>query len=421
MSTIAFRACLAALALACAARAQLTPQIGNDLPLNNEGDVFFLFSDPSVGASTGSFPPDFGGDLYWKVLPRDVLRTPSGTIELSALEFEITDSDPSTPAAPFDLMITRGKPSAIFPGAIQPDFSDPNAVFLSLGTGVVPSICTFVPAFCPPTCLPIPPDISNSWTIRAQLGTCAGDGLVFPADGTQDLVVTAFVPGGMTSSGPGSCPSFTGGDYVSMDLHSTDETPAAWLGFGLSGLGGFQIGGSAFLHPDLIAETWALRTEFCTPILNTAISTDPFFSGAALVGTPWASVRTQGIAGVHPSIGSGVETMQYVLYDKQGIGDVAFAAASLAPLLPAPGLNLFGAFLLLNPTDPTVTASLRSGPVLAKTVGGPPNDDGIFASGAPLPLPAGAAGLTISSQALILDPGTFTARSSQVTRTHLHF
>jgi len=419
MSTTPFRASLAALALACAARAQLTPQVGNDLPLNNEADTMFVYSDPSVGSTTSGFPPDFGGDLFWKVLPRDVLRSPTGTLELSALEFEISDSDPSTPAAPYDLMITRGKPSAIFPGAIEPDFSDPNAVYLSLGSGVVPSICTFVPALCPPTCMPIPPEISNTWTIRAAIGTCAGDGLIFPADGTQDLVVSAFVPGGMSATGPSSCPTFQG-DYVHMSFLSTDETQAQWLGTGLGGYGGFQLGGSGFMHPDLITDTWALRVEFCTPILNAAISTDPFFSGAALAGTPWASVRTQGLAGVHASVGSGVETLQYVLYDKAGIGDVAFAAASVAPLLPAPGLSLFGASMLLNPSDPTVVATLRSGPVLAKTVGGPPNDDGIFASSAPLLLPAGASGLSIASQALVLDPGTFTARSSQVTRTHLH-
>ena len=392
----------------------------NDLPLANGGDVLFLYSDPSVGFPTGTYPPDFSGDLFWKVLPRDVLLSPSGTLEISSLEFEIYDTDPATPAPIYDFMVTRGKPSAAFPGAVEPDFSDPNAVFLSAGTGLVPSICPYFPEICPPLCQPVIFEFPLIYTINLQLGTCSGDGLVIPADGSRDLVVTAFAPGGMHFEGgpPSSCPGLSGyslfqGDYVMMDLHSTDESQADWLGTGYGAHGGWQIGGSSS-GPEAIMETWTLRVQFCEPILNVALGDDPPYTG----GFPWGGVHSAGLAGVHASVGSGTTSLQYVLFDLAGVGQLAIAASSIAPTLPPPGFSFLGAPLLLDPSDPVVPASLQTGPVLSVLDSGGP--DGLFAAGALLPVPPSAVGLSPASQALVLDVAALSARSSQVTRTHLH-
>jgi hypothetical protein len=403
----------AAMAAVLAGTARAQTVAANDLPLENGADVMFLYSDPSVGFATGTFPPDFGGDLFWKVLPRDVLLASGGTLEISTLEFAIYDTDPVTPAPIYDLMLTRGKPSAAFPGSIEPDFADPNAVFLSPGTGI-PSICSFMPEICPPLCTPVIID-QPILTLQLQLGTCSGDGIAIRADGSQDLVVTAFLPGGMHFDGgpPPSCPMFHG-DYVLMDAHSTDETQADWLGTGASAYGGFQIGGGGMLAEGRM-DTWALRVQFCEPILSVALSSDPFMPYYA---PPWSSVHSQGLAGVRASVGGGTASLQYVLYDLAGVGDLALVASSLAPTLPPPGFSFLGASLLLDPADPVLHASIQTGAVL--DLDSWPLGDGVFASGTRLPLPASAVGLSPASQALVLDVAAMSARSSQVTRTHLH-
>lgn len=401
---------LAALvAIAATAFAQANPNNENDLPLHNGADIVFLYSDPSVGAPTGTYPPDFvSGDLFWKVYPKEALLSPTGALEISGLQLSVLDTDWTTKPAFYDLMFTRGVPSATSPGTIEPDFADPNAVFLSLGSSGMPDLCLLSPALCAGPC-PLWDPTYPSFLLDVQLGSCSGDGIIVQADGSTDLVVTAFLPGGMTfqSGPPGWCGQ---GDYAILDWHSTDEKQADWLGNGLSAYGGFQIGGpGAQLGPEPKEETWALGLQFCEPML----SVRRVASWPAFVDTP------VGLDGVELPIGSG-SPFGYVVFDEDGIGDLCFAASSLHPPLAAPGYTLFGAALLLDPTDPVVPLSLKSGTVQLDFQGGIPFDNGMFVSPAPLAIPPSAAGLALWSQGLTLDLATLAGRSTQVTRTRLH-
>jgi hypothetical protein len=138
-------------------------------------------------------------------------------------------------------------------------------------------------------------------------------------------------------------------------------------------------------------QTPAIELLFCEPTLTARVRDD-----VGLVGV-YAS------AGATPSFG-------YTVNDLAGLGQLCFAASSLSPPLAAPGYALLGASLLLDPADPALSATLRSGTV---GPGAPP----AFASGSPITVPATAAGLSAWSQALILDPVTLTARNTQVLET----
>src|SRR5262245_50629832 len=72
----------------------------NDVPRNNGGDVLLTYSDPSVGAPTGS-QPDIQGDLFWTVHPGvDQLAyvRPDGTarMEIAGYYESLYDTDWST-------------------------------------------------------------------------------------------------------------------------------------------------------------------------------------------------------------------------------------------------------------------------------------------------------------------------------------
>ena len=91
----------------------------NALVLNNGVDILYWLSDPSGGAPTGTFPPDIGADLIWKVVPRELLRHPQATMELSGLSFLLTNLGTGHSPVFWDLWIARGKASS-YP-LVEPD------------------------------------------------------------------------------------------------------------------------------------------------------------------------------------------------------------------------------------------------------------------------------------------------------------
>src|SRR5262245_57377497 len=77
-------ACLAGSALH-AQGAPPHPSNENDLQLHNGPDTFFFYSDPSD-------PTDF----FWKVWPKEVMRSCTGTMEIIGLHISLADTDFST-------------------------------------------------------------------------------------------------------------------------------------------------------------------------------------------------------------------------------------------------------------------------------------------------------------------------------------
>src|SRR5262245_14024721 len=78
--------------------------------LNNGADIVYLYGDPSVA-----------GDLYWMVWPRQTLIAPSGQIEVSALRFDLYDTDWTTPPNFYDFLVGPGVTNAL--GVIEPDLA----------------------------------------------------------------------------------------------------------------------------------------------------------------------------------------------------------------------------------------------------------------------------------------------------------
>ncbi|MCZ6599120.1 MAG: hypothetical protein O7B99_15890, partial [Planctomycetota bacterium] len=62
-----------------------TPQ--NGMPIDNEGDVVFLYSSPTGGSPTGAIPPDIStGDFYYQVHQGDrVLRHTDDASDLATI------------------------------------------------------------------------------------------------------------------------------------------------------------------------------------------------------------------------------------------------------------------------------------------------------------------------------------------------
>jgi len=423
---------LAALCCSGAAVAQANPIQENDIQFNNGTDVVFIYSDPSVGSTAGTGTVDLSGDLLWKSYPSSILKSPvpiaAPAMQLVAFEYNLYDSDWATTAIIYDVLISTGTVGAAAPlvGVITPNFADPNAVLLLGGPSGFPDPCTISPALCTAGGCP-PAGYVNGYIVDAALaGPCDGSGLPAHILLAKDnhYCATLFVPGGMTftSGPPGSCGI---GDYSLMDAHSTDETQFSDPAVGPAGAnpyGGFQIGGpAAALGPEPAAEIAKYAFQFCEPTMNVYIGTDPTEASTSL---PGGLKLLTGDAGAQADVsGSGGTTLRYAVYDEDGLpvgSTLCFASSCLAPMLPNPGLNILGAQVLLNLSDPTVFAALKNGLVQLDNQGGVPFDNGIFQSTpTPLPASAGGIGLVLHSQGFPLRIATFTLTQTQAFDTAL--
>ena len=404
---------LLALLAPLALQAPVNSRPSNPLVLHNGADGVYMLSDPSFGPPAGTFPPDTGGELFWKVVPRELLRHPQGTMEVSGLRFSLTNLGSVHSPVFWDLWLARGKAS-LHP-MVEPDFADPNGVFISLGPSGLPSICELQPECCDSagcvTCIcdgpPPYTGCSPLWSIELALGTGPGTGITVIADGSEDLTVTAFEPGGMSYSAS-AC---TAVDYSTMYMVSFDEQLHDWTGGYFSEYGGFQFSGSGPL-PDIVEETPALEVKFVEPTVS------PYLAGDLTYG------YLPGLAGLRPLASGGAAALGVHSRAFQAAGgglganDLALCAATLGPPLAPPGLSVLGAKLLLNPADPAFgpTAAVLNG-----TYGYAWLPDGpVVFSGAPLPLPPALAGTDLHCQCMWVDLLTFAAAASNVATVHVY-
>lgn len=395
----------AGLVIAGAVTAQNTPNNRRDL--NNGVDVVFIYGDPTVGASAGSGFIDTSGDLWYLVHPRQSMIASSGSTEASGAQFEIYDGNWTTPATYYDVLFGPGalnNPND--PLNITPDFSPAGlgaSILLLGGSSGLPNPCTASPGFCTSiggTSICAPSGFVVGWIVSFGFSACDGTGIVLTANNTVDNVVTGFLPGGMTwSTGPaGPCGA---GDYTLMTIASTNETQADTGTAGASRYGGFQIGAAPGFNSDGVAERTVYRLEFCDSNVN----------------TEWAG--DAGTVGLHVDATLGTSLRQLVR-DTAGLGasNLCFVSNCVLAPFPAPGIPIFGAGVMLNLTDPTVSATLRKGPVVTipDFAGGtyPFTQDQMTPASA-IPLTTSVS-LTLSSQAITLNIPTLTARGSVLTK-----
>lgn len=401
-------ALVAGLVIAGAVTAQNAPN--NRRPLHNGGDVVFIYGDPSVGASAGSGFIDTSGDLYWMVWPRQAMIASSGSTEMSGAFFGLFDTDWTDGAPFFDMLFGPGTANPNDALNIAPDFSATGlgaSTLLLGGASGLPNPCTASPGFCQSlggtsTCPPS--GFVVGYFIELQfLSPCTGTGIIFTANNTVDTVVTAFLPGGMTfaSGAPGQCGI---GNYTLQTEASTDETQATQAATGLGGsrYGGFQIGAAPGFNPDSLGDRGVYEVEFCDMMVN----------------TEWNGDR--GTVGLHVDATITSQGLKQAVHDTAGLGaiNLAFVSNCVLPPFPAPGIPLFGAGVMLNLGDPTVSATLRKGPVVTVpdfTGATYPFTQDVFKPAAAIPLTTGAL-LTLSSQGITLNLGTLTARGSLLTK-----
>lgn len=322
----------------------------NDLPLCKGIDIIYGYQDPSVGSPVGTFPPDWANsDYFWKVIPKEVLRHCSGTMEVSGMDFFTFDTDYTTVDVNgnntllHDIVFTVGIPSGTNPGQIEPDPTDPNLVQLSFGAGS-PNNASLPDPGCPPA------GFINGYQLDVSIaGGVVGAGIILTADGTTDYVVTHMIPSGMCSGG--ACPG-TGacldGDMTFQDAHSScnfggiGETQADWLGSGYSAFGGFAIGG-ALGGTDAVCETPWTNLEFFERTLNMRVDS----------GT--GNGPELGLAGLNFSLGAsggGFASIGARYFSYQGVGNLAAVAGSILPPLPVCLPFGTGSGLAINPSQP---------------------------------------------------------------------
>ena len=380
----------------------------NDVPLNNGGDVMFVSSSPSVGAPSGTVPPDAAGDLWYKVLPGNRLlrhgEPPSVVID--GYYETLWDTDWSTPPDFHDR--THGPAVLGAAGALEPAFfqlgftSETTVVLGPSGFGnpctVAPSLCTPPGGTCPPS------GFINGFLVDIDFGLA---GIGIPADGTpaSDHAVTYFVPGGMTITG-GTCGL---GDYTLQDVHSTAAPRADRLGSGISPFDGFPLAGRG-PHPDSIVSTTEAHLTFRNPMLN------PVADSGTGFGVEQGDNGGGATNALLLSVGSGLASLGVELRSLQhaGTSNLAVVGASQAQIA-APGIDVFGASLLVRPdTAFKITSGFWNGEVTPMVFVF--SSEGAFL-GPQLPLPTSLAGKELFLQGFVLDVATLAGDNTNVVRT----
>ena len=414
----ATRALGAALALAFGV-GPLAAQNSNDSTFNNGGDVAFIYSDPSSGATSGAAPADITGDLYWRShtggnFLNDVDAALSGSLmEIDGYYESMYDTDwYTTPhfyvrAHVFEHFGTVPDLAAYGAGT--------SGVTVILGATGFGAPCTVAPSICSPSTAGSVCAVSGfivGWIADITLGATVGSGIVVTAAGIpggtpggDDVASIWFVTGGMTATG-GTCGD---GDYVVQDVHSTDETQADVAG-GVNLSGGFQIAGGGLAHEGVNSmaeghETWRNN------IVNVRANT---LGGGVEVGDNGGGAMN----GRNLSVGAGGSTLGVELRDLFGSGgpNIGIVGASLTPL-PNPGVPALGGNLLVLPDGLfNSTSAIWQGPVAPITYVF--TAEGAF-TGAQLPVPTTAAGATLHIQGATFSLATFTVNSTNQVTTFL--
>ena len=397
----------AGMLIAGVAVAQNIPNNNHDL--NNGTDIVYIYGDPSIGA-----PPGFvnlSGDLWWRVYPKDSLISATGTLEVPSFDWEIYDTDWTTSAVMFDTGWGPGVNNTAFPGNIAPDFSSAGlaaTIFVGGGSTGFANPCSISTAFCSGSVCP-PPGFVVGYLVNSTFylsGTaCDGStGIVLTTNGTVDNVITAFLPDGMTfaSGAPGQCGM---GDYSLMTAASTDEQQADALVTGYSQFGGFQLGATPQMNPDATTENSAFGLEFCDIAMNTVAG------DTGLAGLEYDTTLSAAFG--------------YDVRDLSGVGlpNLTFASSCILAPFPAPGINLFGAQVMLNLTDPTVTATLKKGTAVLQDplAAGYPFNYGQFTNSTlVIPPTAGGLGIKVTQQGITISLATLIARGSFLTKCRLN-
>ena len=392
----------------------------NDAPFNNGGDVIFLYSTPSVGATPGG-PPNLNGDLFWRSysgagFAANVDPSGAATLEIDGYYEALYDTDWSTPPQLYIRSHGPALPDAGGLGGLEPAFfqlggltSETVVVLGSTGFG---SPCTIAPSLCSPSGGSCPvPGFVNGFQVDVAFGSTVGSGVVLPADGTSasDLATTYFVHGGMSATG-GPCAL---GDYVLQGVHSTDETAADVTGFGINPYAGWQFAGSGPFF-DSIASMVEMSETWRGPVLN------PVADSGTGLGVERSDNGGGAMNGRLLGVSGGVATLGVELRDNTGAAlpnQLALVGASFTPLA-VPGSPVFGASLLLG-----TGATFRASTAVWQGSMAPTvfvfTQEGVF-EGVQVPLDAATAGTDLYLQGLILELGSMRGRTTNRTQVRLH-
>jgi hypothetical protein len=404
-------------ALAFAA-GSVAAQNSNDSPLNNGGDVVFLYSSPSSGFSSLAFPPDITGDLYFRThsganMMNDVDGLIGSAMEIDGYYESLFDTNWATTPSFYVRGHGPALPDGGGLGGLEPDFFTTGVLagtIVLVGPSGFGNPCTVAPSLCSPAGGTCPPaGFVNGYLVDIGLGSTPGGGIVLPADGTSasDMATTYYVTGGMTASG-GLCGL---GDYDIQDVHSTDESQADITGNGINPNSGFQVAGSGSIMDATNSmaeghETWRGN------IINVVAD-----SGAGL-GVEVGDNGGGAMNGRNLAVGSGLATLGVELRDLNGttIPNLGIVGASLSTI-PNPGFPALGGSLLVFPSGLfSSTSSFWQGAVSGATFVF--TAEGAF-SGVQLPIPVTGAGATLHIQGATLSLTSLTLDSTNAVATTL--
>jgi len=342
----------------------------NRIQLDNGGDFLVFLNEPTVGCDPVS--GDYDGDLYTKVIPKQVLRHAKGTMDLNAISYLLFDQDwdqddATLWAYSLSIGVDSGDVggSGTNPGNIEPDFTDPNLIVVP----EMPSVGLGNPlgfGNCP-----TPGELAGWEITETFVDPNTGQPIplqVLTADGTTDYVFTHFFPdnqsffnGGLSCASNGNMSlSFFESDDFCCNL-GEGENQTDWLGTGYSAYGATRRSGAAFIAENT-NQTAQVRFFFQEPTLNMYVDT-------GLDG----GLEEMGLAGLNLPLGVdglGVPTgdtarLGLRLYSDNAAPSspgaspdhVGLVWATIGAPLAAPGAPIFGTCLMLNPADPIFGSS----------------------------------------------------------------
>ncbi|MEM7310005.1 MAG: hypothetical protein AAF682_25240, partial [Planctomycetota bacterium] len=162
-------------ALLAAGASPLCAQVNsNDTPLNNNGDVVFIYSSPSSGFTSLAFPPDVTGDLYWRAhsgsnMMCDVDAVIGSAMEVDGYYESLFDTDWSTTPSFYSRSHGPALPDSAGLGGLEPSFFQlglTTETVVLVGPSGFGNPCTVAPSLCSPsggTCPP--PGFVNGYLI----------------------------------------------------------------------------------------------------------------------------------------------------------------------------------------------------------------------------------------------------------------